>query len=75
VRYGFYFLFRVVKAIPAHRKPLAQAEPEIRRKLASTRASTKLRTAFEAKWIARTSCQSSYVAPQCSPRRATPGSR
>jgi hypothetical protein len=65
VRYGFYYLFRVVKAIPAHRKPLAQAEAAIRRKLAFRRASTELLAAFEAKWVARTRCRSGYVVAQC----------
>lgn len=65
VHYGFYYLFRVYKATPTHRAPLAQVEAKIRRKLALARASTKLRAAFEAKWIARTSCASGYVVPQC----------
>jgi hypothetical protein len=75
VHYGFYYLFRVYRATPAHRKPLAQVEAEIGRKLASTRASTKLRAAFEAKWAARTSCQAGYVVPRCRQyARLTPSS-
>jgi foldase protein PrsA len=65
VNYGFYYLFRVLKVIPAHRKPLAQVEAAIRRKLASRRASTRLLAAFERKWIARTNCRSGYVVPKC----------
>ena len=78
VNYGFYYLFRVLKAIPAHRKPLAQVEAAIGRKLASRRASTKLLAAFERRWVARTNCRPAYVVPKCrqylsASSRTTPG--
>jgi len=74
VKEGYYYIFNVLKATPAHRQPLAEVEATIRRRLASRRASTGLLAAFEAKWIARTSCQSGYVASRCRQfSRSAPG--
>jgi hypothetical protein len=65
VKEGYYYIFKVLKATPAHRRALPEVEGAIRRRLASSRASTKLLAAFEAKWIARTSCRRGYIVSRC----------
>lgn len=61
----FYDIFKVLKATPAHIRPLAQAEPTVRRQLATERARTDLSAAFERDWSAKTTCAPGYVTVQC----------
>jgi hypothetical protein len=65
VRYGFYYLFRVLRARSRRYLTLAETEAAVRRRLAEERAAVGLPATFERKWIARTSCRPGFVIPQC----------
>jgi hypothetical protein len=64
-KYILWFLFEVLKVVPAHQQTLAEAEGAIRRQLAPGVVASRLLPAFEAKWMARTSCRAGYVIARC----------
>lgn len=66
-----YFIFRVLKAVPAHQLTLAEVESTIRDRLARGVQTSRLTAAFEAKWVAKTTCQPNYTTPMCSQYRTT----
>ncbi len=70
-KYLLYFIFKVLKAFPAHQQKLAEVDSTIRDELARGASTSKLNAAFEAKWTARTTCHEGYVIPMCSQYKAT----
>jgi hypothetical protein len=65
VEYGFFYIFTVPRSRPERQLTLAESENRIRRRLAEERASGDLLSAFERKWMTRTSCQPTFVVSRC----------
>ncbi len=63
-----YYVFEVVRSIPAHQRTLAEVEPEIAKQLHQMwryRIVSRFVAAFRKKWIARTNCLPGYVVKHC----------
>jgi PPIC-type PPIASE domain len=62
---AWYYMFEVLRVMPAHELPLAQVRPAIVQALATRAASTSLREAYEQRWARRTICRPGLAAPGC----------
>jgi hypothetical protein len=63
--YGFFYIFKVLRAKPERRLTLAESEARIRRLLGGQQASGPLLPALEREWISRTRCVSGVAASRC----------
>jgi hypothetical protein len=63
----WFYLFDVLRIVPAHELSLAQAQRTIVQILATEEVSrSSVRAAYERKWVDRTVCQRRYVVRGCS---------
>jgi hypothetical protein len=65
---GNYYVFEVTRVHPGKPESLAQARAAIRKELATERldsARAKFISAWRAKWISRTECETGYVVAKC----------
>jgi hypothetical protein len=68
------YVFEVLRRIPAHRKTLAEATPEVAEKLhliLRHRTFSPFVAAFRKKWLAKTNCRPGYVVKYCKQFKAT----
>jgi PPIC-type PPIASE domain len=68
-----FFLFEVIKTIPARPVPLGQVRNGIAEELAKTQKERNLETSIakiKAKWRARTICQAGFIVDNCSQYKA-----
>lgn len=66
--YRYYSLFEVRRIVPATHRPLAQVQNSIKQRLAAEQRRpilTELVKTWRNKWIAKTSCRTGYVVPNC----------
>lgn len=61
----FYYIFEVLAIHPAHEQSLTDATPKIRARLAEQIAATRLLSAYERAWKARTRCKPGEQLPLC----------
>lgn len=68
-----YYVFKVVKVLPASQQTLAQAHESIKQQLTAQQqqqALSKFIKGFQTKWKQRTDCRASYVVPDCKQYKA-----
>ena len=68
--YSIYYIFKVLRVIPAHEEPLAHVEDAIRAKIGPT--PRQVHSRFEAEWTQRTSCAPEFVVRRCREKQNAP---